>query len=91
MENSLQISVILPHIPFQSGGTLSKTRFLGARSLILKPLSAMIESPGSNRSRKPLCSVICLLLEFPVHNLETNVKIPSGDIPTGALMVLCCL
>ena len=58
---------------------------------MLKPLSAITESPGSKRSSRPLCSVMCLSLVFPVHSLEIKVNMPLGEIPTRVLMVLCCL
>ena len=49
------------------------------------PLSAITESPASNKSNNPDCHVNSLSDIEPENSLETNVMAPLGDIPIRAL------
>ena len=84
---SLLVSLFpLPHLHFfVNGGITNFARLSSKRSLIGKPLSAMISCPGFTRSRKPLLSVMYLSDVLPPHNLETNENAPDGVIPTSVL------
>ena len=54
---------------------------------MLKPLSAMQSSLGSNLSMRPDFIVMCLSETPPGHSFETNVKAPVGEITTRSLKV----
>ena len=61
----------------------------GRTSSIVKPLSAITESPCLKGSfRKPLCSTISLSDILPVYNCPINVIDPLGEIPTSAFGVV---
>ena len=63
------------------GGTFMQTHtFAANRSAIVKPLSAITESPGSKMSSSPL------LIER--GNADTKLIAPDGVIPISALKVL---
>ena len=54
---------------------------------MLKPLSAIQSSLGSNLSMGPDFIVMCLSETPPDHSFETNVKTPVGEITTRSLKV----
>ena len=54
-------------------------------SVMSNPLSAITESPASNKSKIPDCRVNSLSDIEPENSLETNVMAPLGDIPIRAL------
>lgn len=56
---------------------------------MVKPLSAITTSPSSKgNERKPLFLTSSLSEMHPVAKDETNVTMPSGEIPTRPLKVL---
>ena len=72
--------------PRRNGGIL-RCRPCSIRiSSISNPWSAITESPGSSRSRRPLRLVNSEM--DPGKSDETNVITPSGEIPTSPLNVL---
>ena len=74
-------------LPLEKGGIFKVALLFVTKSLILKPLSAMQSSLGSNLSIKPDFIVMCLSEAPPDHSCETNVKAPVGEIPTKSLKV----
>ena len=50
-------------------------------SLISNPLSAITESPGSNKLRRPHFQVSYLYDIEPEYKSEIKVTVPDGDIP----------
>ena len=61
----------------------------GRSSSNVKPRSAIIESPGSNKSYMPRSFVIFQSENLPACKSLTNVVAPFGDIPTKTFTVLC--
>lgn len=74
-------------LPMEKGGMFKVALLLVTKSLILKPLSAMQSSLGSNLSIRPDFIVMFLSEAPPDHSFETNVKAPVGEIPTKGLKV----
>ena len=58
------------------------------RSAMVKPRSAMMESPGSSKSSKPDFSNNSLSEMLPPYNLEIYEMAPEGVMHTNALSVL---
>ena len=70
------------------GGMLRLTPFASKRSAMVKPRSAITESPGSSKSSKPDFSNSSLSEMLPPCNLEINEIAPDGVMHTNALRVL---
>ena len=70
------------------GGMFRLTPFATSRSAIVKPLSAITESPGSRISSSPLLRVSSLSEMLPPCNVDTKLIAPDGVIPISALRVL---
>ena len=77
-------------LPLKNGGMFSLTPRGMRYSSISKPLSAMTESLGSNKSSMPDLRVSCLSDIEPGNNFETNVIATLGEIPMRALYVYRC-
>ena len=82
--SSLSVNWLLVFI-----GGMFKVTFLAAnRSAIVKPRSAITESPGSRRSNMPLSFVNCRSEMFPPWSLDTNEIAPEGVTATRVLWFL---
>ena len=55
---------------------------------MVKPLSAITESPSSRRPSKPETAVRFLLEMLPPYKSDTKDTAPAGDIAIRALNVL---
>ena len=72
----------------RNGGIFKDTP-KGKMSLIVKPLSAITESPSLNgRSSMPDLSTISLCDILPVYSWLINVIAPDGEIPTSPFNVV---
>jgi len=76
---------------WRKGGILSPTPFSLSKSSILKPLSAITESPRSSKSRIPLHLLISLSEIDPVCNEEISETAPCGVISINPFSVVLLL
>lgn len=75
-------------VPLRNGGIFNCTCHGIKYSAISDPLSAIMESPASNKYKIPDCHVNSLSDTYctePENSLEMNVMAPLGDIPIRAL------
>lgn len=83
---------LFPQLHFLvKGGMFRLAPRLRRRSRIVKPRSAMMSSPFSQRSVKPQSSVRRRSDMFPPYRGDTNVNAPAGETATRHLKVLCDL
>ena len=73
---------------FFLGGIFRVTPLQSNTSNILKPLSAIIESPGSNFSRSPDSMKSCLSDMDPPYIGENKENAPDGVMPAKTFTVL---
>ena len=66
-------------------GIISSIPLGVVKSEIRNPLSVIMASPASHKSKSPLTLVICLSLVLPAHKSDTNFITPEGLIPKRAL------
>ena len=64
------------------------TPLASSTSAMVKPRSAITESPISSRSSRPDCKNNSLSEIDPPYNFDTNDIAPDGVIDTNALRVL---
>lgn len=73
------------------GGMFRSTPHAANKSAIVKPRSAITESPGSNKSKIPLCMVSSLSDTQPPNILLTKQTSPDGVIPTNGFKCVVIL
>ena len=88
---TIALSLDICSSPELGGGISNVVPLTMRSSFIVKPLSAIIKSVGSRRSRNPDSQVMCWSDALPLHVFERKLIIPLGAIPTRNLTVLCFL